>query len=238
MLVPLTRQKFEQIVPAIATGSQYAHYWGPLRNILRRLLISAAGVIIIWTLGKILGHQSFSLVLIFGITVGFYWLWGPVYWASTRNGNMRKYPYSGFWRGNVLDVYITEEIVSETETFDQQGQLVIVENRERRINVEVGDDTGFDLTIQAPLSPTHKLIKPGNVAELLILSKDPSLSVISRFSDIYLPEHNMWVGEYPYLERNVFAQVSEDLGGSRQPRTPRPQNRNNPNIPRRKRYNN
>ncbi|MFN7865211.1 MAG: phosphate ABC transporter permease, partial [bacterium] len=28
MLVPLTRQSIEQIVPIIATGPQYAHYWG------------------------------------------------------------------------------------------------------------------------------------------------------------------------------------------------------------------
>jgi len=237
MLVPLTRRKFEQIIPIIATGSQYAHYWGSWQKLLQRLLISLVAVISIWLVGKVLGHQSFPIVLILGVSAGFYWLWGPVYWASMRNASYRKYPYSGFWRGRVLDAYITEDIVKESETFNQRGELVILENRERRINVVVGDQSGFEITVQAPLTRIHKVIKPGLVAELLILSKEQDLATIARVSDIYIPSHNIWVGEYPYLERDIFAQVSADLGGSR-PQSPRDQLRNNSNVPRRKRYNN
>jgi len=52
---------------------------------------------------------------------------------------------SGFFRGRVLDVFITEELIGE-ETVNNKGDLVIVENRERRLNLEVGDETGLPLS--------------------------------------------------------------------------------------------
>jgi len=47
-----------------------------------------------------------------------------------RNGEYRKYKYSGFFRGRVLDVFITEELIGKEETVNNKGELVIVENRE------------------------------------------------------------------------------------------------------------
>ena len=47
MLVPLTRQTFEQLIPIVATGDQYKYYWGRLSDILKRALISAVSVLTI-----------------------------------------------------------------------------------------------------------------------------------------------------------------------------------------------
>ncbi len=211
MLVPLTREKFEQIIPLIATGSQYANVLGKARDILRRVLISVIGVLVVWLLSTFLGDNVGGLKIILGPIVGLYWLWSPVYWASRRNAAYRKFPYSGFWRGRVTDVFVTDELIGEEETVNNRGELVIVENRERRINIEVADESGFQELIQAPLKRLHKGIKPGQVAELVVLSKQPDLSRIAAVTDVYLPNLNLWVGAYPYLQRNVFAQVSSQL---------------------------
>jgi hypothetical protein len=213
-LVPLTRETFQQLIPFIATGSQYVYYWGALRDFLRRLLISVIALTTIWLLGKLAGEGGQAIKLLLDIVAGLYWLWSPVYWASVRNNHYRRLPYSGFWRGRVLDVYITEELLREEETVNKWGELVVIENREKRINVEVGDNTGFRATVQAPLSRLHKAITPGNTAEMLVLSKKPDLSRIDKVTDIYLPQHDLWVGEYPYLRRDLFAQVRRELGGS------------------------
>ncbi|MGK7914922.1 MAG: phosphate ABC transporter permease, partial [Prochloraceae cyanobacterium] len=138
MLVPLTREKFEQMIPSIATGPQYAYYWGKFPDLLRRILISVVGIIVVLFLRILLGRGASALMLLLGIIVGLYWLWGPVYWASLRNNSYRRFRYSGFWRGRVLDVFVTEELVGEEQTVNERGELVIVENRERRINLEVG----------------------------------------------------------------------------------------------------
>ena len=221
MLVPLTRAKFEQIIPQIATGAQYAHYWGKPSEFLKKLLISVVALILIWLVGNLLGKGFHSISLILGVIGGLYWLWSPVYWASLRNASYRRYPYSGFWRGRVLNVFITEELIGEEQTVNKRGELVIVENRERRINLEVGDRTGFTAQVQAPLRRIHKVIAPGQIAEMLVISKQADLASIDKITDVYLPQHDLWIGEYPYLRRDIFAQVSRQLGGSKpQPSSP------------------
>ena len=104
MLVPLTRQKFEQLIPRIATGTQYRYYWGKFSDCLNRLLISVVAVVVFWLLGLVLGESFGTILFSLGLVAGLYWLWGPILWASLRNGKYRRYKYSGFFRGHVLDV--------------------------------------------------------------------------------------------------------------------------------------
>jgi hypothetical protein len=233
MLVPITRETFEQIIPLIATGPQYAYYWGKPAVFLKRLLISMVALTVFWLLGNLLGDAWLAIKLILDIVAGLYWLWSPVYFASVRNNSYRQYPYSGFWRGRILDVYITEELIREEETVNKFGELVIIENNEKRINIEVGDREGFRATIQAPIRRIYKGINPSLVAEMLVLSKQPDLSRIDKITDIYIPERDLWVGEYPYLRRDIFTDVSNELGGAR--RNPSSRSRDS-NVKRRKRY--
>ena len=207
MLVPITRAKFEQLIPAISTGAQYSYYWGKGPDVLRRLLISLVAVVILFILGGILG----GLLTLLGLVAGLYWLWAPVLWSSLRNQEYRRFLYSGFWQGQILDVFINEVLIGTEETVNQQGDLVIVENRERRINLEVGDETGFTTRVQVPLQRSYKPIRPGDVAEMLVFSNQPDLGRIAKVSDIYIPSYDLWVSDYPYLQRDVFVQVSRAL---------------------------
>lgn len=210
MLVPLTRQKLEQLIPIAATAEQYRYYWGKFPDFLQRLLISVVSVVVIWILELAIGGYKF-LALPVGIAAGLYWLWGPVLWAGLRNAKYRKYPYGGFWRGKVLDVFVSEELISTEETVNDRGELVIVENRERRINLEVGDETGFTKQLQASLQREHQRIAPGQVAEMVVLSNQPDLSRIAKVTDVYIPSLRVWVSDYPYLNRDMFESVSQQL---------------------------
>lgn len=232
MLVPLTRETFTDIIPLIATGPQYGYYWGGVQQILKKALSSVVGVTIIWLIGLALGDGAQALSLILRIIVGLYWLWGPVYQASLRNNTYRRYPYSGFVRGKILDVYITEEIIGEEEKVNNRGELEIIEIQERRLNLEIEDEIGFIANVKAPLRRSYKVINPGEIAELLIISNKPDLATIDQVTDVYLPRYNLWVGEYPYLRRDVFIQVSQKLGGRRESYSPR---KNPPATDRKKR---
>ncbi|MBD2310583.1 phosphate ABC transporter permease [Desertifilum sp. FACHB-1129] len=220
MLIPLTRKKFEELIPTIATGNQYKHYWGKFPDFLRRLLISVIGVVVAF-FARIatLGSSSGILIFAVGITVGTYWLWGPIFWASRRNASYRKHPYSGFWKGRVLDVYVTDDVVGTEETVNSRGELVIVENRERRLNLEVGDKTGFYTELQVPIRRDYRAIRPGQVALMLVMSDRPDLSRILQTSDVYIPKLKLWVSDYPCVRRDVFEEVSQTL---RQRRTRSP----------------
>jgi hypothetical protein len=231
MLVPLTRQKFEQLIPLIATGSQYKYYWGKFPDFLQRLLISVVSAAIILIFKAIFKLDFGPILFLLGFTGAFYWLWGPVFWASTRNAKCRRYKYSGFFQGRILDWWITDELMGKQETVNNRGELVIVENREKRINLEVGDDTGFTAQMQVPLKVEYKAIAIGQRVEMLVMSSRSDLSQIEDISEVLIPGRDLWVNDYPYLRRDLFVEMSRRLQQSpdgREPRRRRPRdNRRN-----------
>ena len=211
MLVPLTRQKFEQLVPWIASSPQYKYYWGKFPDFLQRLLISVVSAAVLLLVKFLFGLDFGAVIFLLGFVASLYWFWGPVFWASVRNAKYRNYKYSGFFRGRVLDWWLTEELVGKQETVNNKGELVIVENREKWINLELGDDTGFTAEFKAPLRPYHKAIARGQIAEMLVMSNRSDLSTIDQISDIYIPNRDLWVSDYPFLRRDFFNEVSDRL---------------------------
>ena len=232
MLVPLTREKLEQLIPLIATGSQYKYSWGKFSDFLQRLLISVIIATVILLIEVILRLPLGPVIFCLGLVGALYWLWGPVLWASLRNVKLRRYKYAGFFRGRVLDWWITEELIGTQETVNNKGDLVIVENREKRINLEVGDETGFTALLKAPLQVSHKIINRGQVAEMLVMSSSPDLNRIEQITEIYIPNRNLWVSDYPFLRHDYFKEISrriyddrEERPRNRRRRPPRERNR-------------
>lgn len=226
MLIPLTRPTFESLIPAVATAGQYAYYWGKVPNVLLRLLISIAGASVVLILGLFLGDGFELLRLMLGVTAGLYWLWGPVLWASLRNLECRRFGYCGFWRGEIQDVFLTEELIGKEENVNDRGDLVIVENRERCLNLVVGDETGFTTRLQVPIKRNYQGLQVGDVAEMLLLSNRSDLGRIGKTTDIYIPRSNVWVSDYPFVQRDVFVEVSREL--NKRPRVDRPPMPRNP----------
>ena len=211
MLVPIRQESFKQIIPMVATGPQYGYYWGKPSDLLRRVLISFLSALVFWIIRSIGPDGLKELALLFICISLIYWLWAPVYLASNRNARYRKYPYSGFWQGKVTNVFISEEVVREEMTVNSKGQLITIESLEKRINIEAKDETGFKVKKFAPLRPIYKNIKPGLTVECLIISDREDLSEVDHVSDLYLPQVKLWIGNYPYLRRDLFMQVSEEI---------------------------
>lgn len=215
MIIPLTRESFEELIPIIATGPQYLHCWGKFADLLKRILISVVGVLVLSIVGNYLAENLKPFLFIAGIFMGFYWLWSPIFAASRRNAECRRYKYSGLWQGKVFDIFVTEELVGTEETVNNQGDLVLVENRERRLNLEVGDKSGPLTTLQVPLRKEYKAIAVGEIAQMLVISDLQDLSRISKVSDIYLPRLDLWVSDYPYLRRDIFLEIGNELRAAR-----------------------
>jgi hypothetical protein len=212
MLTPITEDVFKQLIPAVATAQQYRYYWGKFQDVLSRVLISIVGALLGLVLRAVLPANFWFEILEFSVAIiaGLYWLWGPAYQAGRRNAEYRRYPYSGFWQGEVSDVYITEDLVSTGERVNSQGELVVVENRERRLNLELADEAGYLGKVKVPLVRDHRVIRPGDRAQLM--SNRPDLDPILELSDVYMADYGLWVSDYPYLNREVFAGVSQQLG--------------------------
>ncbi|WP_202925291.1 phosphate ABC transporter permease [Myxacorys almedinensis] len=216
MLIPVSRKKFEDLIPLVATGAQYKYCWGRFPDFLRRILISISALASILLIRAVFGSGEFqdslqSVTFFMGLFALVYWLWSPVLQASLRNYAYRRFKFAGFLQGEVLDVYITEELIGTQESANSRGELVVVENRERRINLEVGDESGFTTVLQVPIRQEHRGILPGDIAELLVVSSRPDLGRIAKVSDIFIPHSGIWVSDYPYLRRDEFEAVSRQL---------------------------
>lgn len=216
MLVPLSRKKFEDLIPFVGTGAQYKYCWGKFSDVLRRVLISISALAVVLLIRVFFGTGELQDVLqavtfFISLFALVYWLWGPAVQAALRNADCRKYKYAGFLRGEVFDVFVTDEVVSTQESVNDRGDLVVTENRERRINVEVGDETGFATRIQVPLKREHQAIRIGDTAEMLAMSDRPDLSRIAKVSDLFVSRVGVWVSDYPYLRRDEFEAVSRKL---------------------------
>jgi hypothetical protein len=211
MLFPLTREKFDELIPKVATADQYKYCWGKPSDFLRRILFSGVGLAAVFFLRFLLGKFIDPFVFVAAAAIGTYWLWVPVYIASRRNREMRRNSYGGFWRGRVLDVFVSDQVVSTGETVNNRGELVIVENREKQLNLEVGDRSGFYTTLRVPLKKEHRSIRPGDPAEMVVSSNREDLSRLNALSDIYIPDAKIWVSDYPYLRKDAFLEVRRQI---------------------------
>jgi hypothetical protein len=216
MLVPLSRKKFEDLIPLVGTGAQYKYCWGNFSDALRRVLISITALALLLLIRAFFAtgelHDVVQGVTFFLIMLALvYWLWSPAIEAGLKNAGYRRFKYAGFLRGEVLDVFVTDELVGTQESVNDRGELVVTENRERRINVVVGDETGFETRIQVPLKREHQAIRIGDTAEMLAISDRPDLGRISKVSDIFVSRVGVWVSDYPYLRRDEFEAVSRQI---------------------------
>lgn len=210
MLTPLKRKKFDELIPAVPTSDQYQYHWGGSQDVFRRVLISVAVLVISVLLYNRTPNTVWGLVLFICAGLGgLYWMLGPVFWASKRNINLRSIKHCGFWEAEVLDVYLSQEVQSKQETVDDRGRLAVDYTTESFLNVELGDRTGFMITLRVPMRREYKRIAPKQTACMLLFSNDANFGRISKkYTDAYLPQINLWVSDYPHLRRDAFADLT------------------------------
>jgi len=210
MITPLKRKKFDELIPAVPTSDQYQYFWGQSQDVFRRILISVA-MLVTFSLLYTRTPDNFWGVLMFicaGLG-GLYWMLGPVSTAIRKNTKLRSLSQCGFWEAEVLDAYLSEEVLSRQEDFDRRGQMEVSYDTQSFFNLELGDRTGFKTTIRAPMRREYKRIKLKQKVCMLLLSNDPKFRRVSKTTtDAFLPEINLWVSDYPYLRRDVFSDLT------------------------------
>jgi hypothetical protein len=122
---------------------------------------------------------------------------------------LRRFSQAAFWQAQVLDVYLSEEVLSKQENIDDRGRLEVIHNTESFFNLELGDRAGFVTTIRVPMQRQYKRIQPRQAVCMILMSNDPNFNRISKItSDAYIPQLNLWISDYPYLRRDVFTDLT------------------------------
>jgi hypothetical protein len=209
MLIPLRPGELPRLIPAVATGPQFTACSGNPRKLLQRLLISVIGGVITLLISQTLAFRSqFSAVLLVaGVALLLYMLWGPIVEAGRRNAVLRRYPAAAIFEGQVADLFTREVVEDRREQADSSGRLEMVENRRTWLTLELEDEDGYLGRLRFPMEKKHQLIRRGMVVRALVLSERSDFSRVGAITDAWLPQLKLWVGEYPYLLRPAFEEL-------------------------------
>lgn len=209
MLIPLKAGELLRLIPAVASGPQFAACSGDPRKLLQRVLISVIGGVIALLIsqGLRIGGAAQPILLVAGFVFLLYVLWGPILEAGRRNASLRRYPTAALFEGAVADLFTREVVENRREQANRQGKLELVENRRQWLCLELEDEEGYLGQLRFPLEKQHQKIRRGMVVRTLALSDRRDFSRIGAISDAWLPEAKLWVGEYPYLLRPAFEEL-------------------------------
>jgi hypothetical protein len=209
MLIPLRPGELPRLIPAVATGPQFTACSGNPRKLLQRLLISVIGGVITLLISQTLAFRSqfAPVLLVAGVALLLYVLWGPIVEAGRRNAVLRRYPAAAIFEGQVADLFTYEVVEDRREQADRSGRLELVENRRTWLTLELEDEDGYLGRLRFPMDKKNQLIRRGMLVRALVLSERSDFSRIGAISDAWLPQLKLWVGEYPFLLRPAFEEL-------------------------------
>ena len=210
MLIPLRPGELPRLIPAVATGTQFAAALGDPRKILQRVMIAAIGGVITLLISQSqFSNRWGSVWLLIGVVLLLYVLWGPILEAGRRNATLRRYPAAALFDGEVADAFTQERVESRREQANQRGDLEMVENRRTWLVLELADEDGYIGRLSFPMAKPHGQIRPGTRVRCLVLSDRKDFSRVAALSDAWLPGLRIWVGEYPFLLRPAFEELCQ-----------------------------
>ncbi len=205
MLIPLRNGEIGKLIPGVATSDQFSSALGNPRKVLQKLIISSIGGVITLLISQSqITSQFYSLWLVLGVIFILYILWSPIYEASRKNYRLKKYKNVALFQGYISDIYIKEIVESSREQSNSRGQLELIENKKTWIFIELEDVDGFLSELKFPLEKKHKILRRGQNIMCLAFSNNNDFRYVSSISDAWIPDINMWIGEYPYLLRPAF----------------------------------
>ena len=208
MLIPIKSNQVSKLIPSVATGGQFKYSLGNPRKILQRLIISSIGAAITLVIGNNqFGNQTDVLWLILCLGFALYILWGPILEASRKNIKYKQFKFFSIFDGIISDIYQIEKIESSREQTNRYGNLEIVENKRTWLTIELEDEDGYLSKISFPMEKRHSIITRGLRVKCLVSANERSFNGKLFLTDAWLPEINLWVGDYPYLLRPAFEEI-------------------------------
>ena len=208
MLVPIKINQISRLIPSVGTGGQFKYALGDPRKILQRIIISSLGGIINFLISiSQTGNQTYNLWLLLCVVFFLYIIWGPILESSKKNLKFKNSKFFSIFDGYVSDIYKTERIISSREQSNRQGRLEIVENKKTWLVLELEDEDGYLDKISFPMENKHSQIRIGTNIRCLVTSNYRNFDRDLNLTDAWLPDINLWVGDYPFLLRPAFEEI-------------------------------
>ncbi len=215
MLLELTPEEADAVVPIVPTWIQVKRYWSDALQSTGRIITALFVGVGLLALSRLVVDETFlSFLFFFGGFLGAFpypFIWGPLWTSSQRNLSFREIPYAGLFFGKVLRTRRVTVLVEERERVDENGDLYIEEFRERQFEMEVGDETGV----------TYRLRAKDDARYLSIVRQQSVIGMVKAYSrdlqrrpiitEVYVVKLAEWVGDVSYLKRAEFLDLANAL---------------------------
>ena len=208
MLIQIKQNQISKLIPSVGTGGQFKYALGDPRKILQRLIISSiGGVLNLLLFISQSSTQTENLWLLLCVIFFLYIIWGPILESSRKNSNFKKSKFFSLFDGYISDIYKIEKIESSREQSNRQGRLELIEKKRTWLVIELEDEDGYLDKISFPMENKHSQIRIGSNIRCLVSSNYRNFDREIFLSDAWIPDANIWIGEYPYLLRPAFEEI-------------------------------
>ncbi|KFM23224.1 hypothetical protein F751_3415 [Auxenochlorella protothecoides] len=203
-VVPLSDAELDRVLPVFPLASQAAYFSGGTAGAVQRWGASLAATVVL---------SKAALLAAASLTWPVWWPWAL---AARRNWALRRgRRHAGLWRTRVLDV-------------DPGSRGGVPAPRLAVARFAFGERGGPCTRLDLPADGRFQRVRPGDPAELLVLSSSPefdefqaredggsarllilSIPLIPQaVKDVYLPNSGLWLSSYPFLDRSEFLALS------------------------------
>jgi len=202
----LTNGEVQKCLPIAATSNQYGYFWGTTDAAVQRVAISLLGVVLCSTI------NDFEIGTALQVPFATFFLWAPIALAARRNAAARAGEFVGLWRAEVKDIEVVEVLEN---TFDTARRKKSSRGNRRKVTSEmllidfIDPISSFEVSFRIPNERRYDDVQIGDACELLVSSDDDLFRNFVAIREAYVPELDVWVGEYPFLDRNGFVLVSK-----------------------------
>ena len=208
MLIQIKQNQISKLIPSVGTGGQFKYALGDPRKILQRLIISSiGGVLNLLLFISQSSTQTENLWLLLCVIFFLYIIWGPILESSRKNSNFKKSKFFSLFDGYISDIYKIEKIESSREQSNRKGRLELIEKKRTWLVIELEDEDGYLDKISFPMENKHSQIRIGSNIRCLVSSNYRNFDREIYLSDAWIPDANIWIGEYPYLLRPAFEEI-------------------------------
>eukprot|EP00892_Ulva_mutabilis_P002272 jgi/Ulvmu1/12045/UM083_0058.1 len=162
---------------------------------------------VLWGMSVLIFFLASSKEPVLGVAGGTFPLYESILRAAYRNIRVRtsSAAFVGIWHAEVVSMGIEEG-------YPGGGQVA----SSLRILIGEPGPAGFTSDIQVPWSPGCQEVQVSDQVEVLVMSREPYFEDFQVVRDVYLPTLGLWLSDYPFLKRDAFERISEEMYWSRQ----------------------
>lgn len=214
-ILEISRKKAITIAPPRVSTEQWTAYWGMnpterLQKVMESVLFAYGGAWLAWFTSFMAGQLVASVI---GTATIFNWMYNPWIYAKKRNAKLwpgaRKLRYGIF----------TARIKSLTRIKRKAANTIGMVSPEF-LEMVLEDELGRRLDVLTQWQESYRQLREEMSCECLISAPSADFRQIVMVSEVWVPAPDVWVGDYPYLEKPAFRSLIRQKEGGAVGQTP------------------